>query len=103
MPIILMFIGIVFILSGVKGTEGDVLNEFKTSLIGNPEVANEPGFWKWAVAMFVIGATGYYKPIRPVTISFLILIFVVLMLNSNSKFASTIESELNKLNPNNTS
>ena len=84
MPIILMFIGIVFILSGVKGTEGDVLNEFKTNLIGNPKVQNEPGFWKWAVAMFAIGATGYYKPIRPITVSFIVLIFVVLILDTNA-------------------
>ena len=100
MPIILMFIGIVFILSGVKGTEGDVLNEFKTSLIGNPEATNEPGFWKWAIAMFAIGATGYYKPIRPVTISFLVLIFIVLILDTNSQnpaLAQAITDIENKL------
>ncbi len=101
MPIILMFIGIVFVLSGVKGTEGDVLTQFKTNLIGTG-VSGSPAFWKWAVAMFAIGATGYYKPIRPITISFLVLIFIVLILDTNQKnpaLAKAISDIENEITP----
>lgn len=94
MPIILLVSGIILILAAVHGKALDLFENVGKNFVGTTP---QTSYILWAVAIFLIAAIGYWKAARPVVIAFLILIFVVMILENNSKALSAIQTLTNKI------
>lgn len=82
MPFAFIIIGLVLLVSGVKGT-----NDKLASLVKN-DFSGSNSYIRWMFAILVIGALGYIKQIEPVSRMFLILVVIVLILSNRGVFAS---------------
>jgi hypothetical protein len=88
MPLVLVAVGIALLIAAVRGTlqtgpngTPGLLTLFYDDFIG-------PGnFFAWIAAIALIGAVGYYKPLRPVSQAFMILLIVVFVLAAQKKVA----------------
>ena len=85
MPILFGLFGIILIVAGVRGriTSG---NPSLVSLIKDDFTGTNP-FWKWMLAIFLIGAVGYIPDMRPVSRGFMALVIVVFLLDNQGVFA----------------
>lgn len=82
MPFALIFIGIVLLASGIKGTSGDLIKLAKGDLQGNNS------YIYWMLAIVAIGSIGYIPAFAKLSHAFLVLVLIVLVLkegNSNGK------------------
>ena len=90
MPMFLLLLGIMFLTAAVRGKDKvDLL--FSTI---KDDFTGPNNFLEWGVALFVIGAVGYYKPLKPVSTAFMTLLIVVLFLSNKGffeKFMSQIK------------
>ncbi len=101
MPFIFLILGIMLVTTGVRDTQGDFFNLVKSDFAGNGTIQNS--FLAWLLAIGVIGGLGYYKPLKPLSDGFLLLVIVVLFLSNKGVF-SQLESQLgigNQVNQNN--
>ena len=74
MSFALLFAGILLLVSGVRGTQGDLFALLKNDFTG-------PGtFFYWSLVVIVIGSIGYVPRLRPLSRVFLVLLIVVLFL-----------------------
>jgi hypothetical protein len=81
MPMALIVMGVVFLTAAIRGTQNDLFAVLKDDFTG-------PGnFLYWGLSLFVIGAIGYYRPLRPVSNSFMLLVVLVLFLSHKNFFA----------------
>lgn len=82
MPMFLLLLGIMFLTAAVRGKDKvDLL--FSTI---KDDFTGPNNFFEWGVALFVIGAVGYYKPLKPVSTAFMTLLIVVLFLSNKGFF-----------------
>lgn len=87
MPIILIFIGAVFIVAAIRGTHKELFEILRDDFgTGN--------FLLWGSAIFFIGAIGYSKTLRPLSNSFLTLLFVAILLTSGRGFFDQLRAQL---------
>lgn len=89
MPIALVLLGLILVISGIKGTQDKFFDLIKSDFEGGQ---NNNGFLSWMLAIGAIVAIGYYKPIRPISNGLLILVFVVIFL-SNRGIASNFVTQ----------
>lgn len=82
MPFALLIFGIVLIVAGYRGKAGDLFGLLKNDLSPSSQ------FWPYIIAILVIGALGYVKPIRPIANSFLALVIVVMFLSNKGFFGN---------------
>lgn len=82
MPFVLLIFGAAFAISGYHGNAKKLF-----ALLGS-EFSGTPSFGKWAIAILAIGATGYIKPLKTISDSFVVLIVVVLFLSDKGFFSS---------------
>jgi hypothetical protein len=84
MPILFGLFGIVLIVAGVRGaiTNG---NPSLVSLVKDDFTGNDP-FWKWMLAILLIGAIGYIPDMRPISRGFMALVIVVFVLDNQGVF-----------------
>lgn len=75
MPLALLVIGVVFLAAAIRGTHRDLFDVLKDDFTG------PNNFILWGLALFIIGAVGYYKPLRPLSNSFMVLVVVMLFLS----------------------
>ena len=99
MPFAFLLTGALFVIAGIRGTDGDLFNLVKGDFTG------KPNFITWLFAILLIGSLGYIEPIKPVSRAFLILIVIVLFLSNGGvfqKFEQGIEGapQPNANNPN---
>ena len=85
MPIFLLIVGILLVIVAINNKLPKlgalVKDDFAPSIGGH-------SFTIWIVAIFVIGAIGYYRPFKPVSNAFLVLVIVAMILaNGNPKLA----------------
>lgn len=85
MPVLFGLAGLVLIVSGVRDrlTNG---NPSLTSLLKDDFSGNDP-FWKWMLAIILIGSLGYVPNLRPISRAFLVLVIVVFLLSNKGLFA----------------
>jgi hypothetical protein len=91
MPFFMLLLGALFIAGAVNNTlTGDA------GLFGlvKKEFTGQPNFMTWAAALGLVGAAGMYKPLQHVANTFLVLIFLVLIL-SNAHGTSNVFTALN--------
>lgn len=79
MAFVLLFIGLVLLIVGVRG-EQDAFNRLMFDLFTGP---NNLTFW--ALAILMVGAFGYIKPLRGVAIAFMTLVLLALLLSKNNQ------------------
>lgn len=80
MPIAFLVIGIVFLAAAVRGEQKLLFDTLKSDFTG------PNNFLYWGIALFVIGAIGYYKPAKPLSNAFLVLVFLVLFISNRGFF-----------------
>jgi hypothetical protein len=82
MPIVLLVIGIIILVAAIRGKdEVDKLID-----ILKDDFASENNFLIWGLAFFIIGAVGYYPPLRPLSRSFMVLVILGLFLSNEGFF-----------------
>jgi hypothetical protein len=80
-PYILIAVGIILFVTAIKGTTGK-LGEY----LGE-DIFGARGYIYWIVAIFVVGAIGYIKPLQKLSDSFILLLVLVLLLGNKGFFA----------------
>lgn len=80
MPFAFIFVGIVFLASGILGTTSQLTTLLKGDLTG------QHSYIYWALSIMVIGSLGYIDDLKPLSRSFLVLILIVLILSNGGFF-----------------
>ena len=87
MPLALVLLGILFLTAAVRGDkcDGQQCSDLLFSTLKD-DFTGPNNFIYWGIALFIIGAAGYYKPLKPLSNAFLILVIVVLLLSNRGFF-----------------
>lgn len=80
MPFILLAIGAVFLVAGIRGTHAD----YQVDGVSYPglftlikgDFSGQANFLYWFAAIFLIGCVGYIQPLKKVSDSFIVLVIV---------------------------
>lgn len=86
MPLLFLVIGLILIVTVVRGTLGDFAANLKSDLTG--------GFLKWVAAIIVIGALGYAAPLKEPSRYLLALVALVIMLTNGTGFISKFAQQI---------
>jgi len=90
MPILFLIVGILLIIVGIN----DKMSEFVALLKEDFKPSDgSPSFIVWILAIFVAGAIGYIKDLKPVANAFLVLIILGMLL-SNKGFVPKFTAAL---------
>jgi hypothetical protein len=84
MPILFGLFGLVLIVAGVRGNIVSG-NPSLVSLIKDDFSGSDP-FWKWMLAILLIGAIGYVPNLRPISRGFMALVIIVFLLDNQGVF-----------------
>lgn len=92
MPLALIFIGVLFLVAAVRG---DKCNGQQCSTVLFTTIKDDftgpNNFIYWGLALFIIGAAGYYKPLKPLSNAFLGLVILVLFISNKGFFEKFME------------
>lgn len=83
MPFVLLILGVVFLVSSVKGTQG----QLGTLLQG--DFTGQNNFVYWVVVILLIGSLGYIPKLKTLSVSFLVLVLLVLVLTRGNPVKNT--------------
>jgi hypothetical protein len=78
MPFALITIGLIMIVTGVKGTQGMMAAQLRS---------DATGFITWVVAIGAIGALGYVEKLRTFSHYFMALVLIAMLLSNRGFFA----------------
>lgn len=81
MPFLFFIVGVVMVVSAVKGTNTQLLTLLKSDFTGSNN------FLYWAGSILIIGAIGYIPELKPVSRAFLLLVVIVLFIHNKGVFA----------------
>jgi hypothetical protein len=81
MPFALAIIGIIILVSAIRGTSGALFSTLKSDFTGSGN------FLYWVIAILVVGSIGYIKKLQPISSAFLALLLVVLFISNKGFFA----------------
>lgn len=93
MPFALLIIGVLLVVSGLRGTSSQLVTLVKADFTG------QDNFVYWMTAMLILGALGYIDELKPLSRIFTILVVVVLFL-SNGGFFQQFTAALGTVNAN---
>lgn len=77
MIILFLFLGIMFVVSGLKGTETELAKQLEGDLVG---ANGKSGFIVWLIALIVVGSLGYIPYLQKPSRYLMALIVVVIFL-----------------------
>ena len=100
MPFIFLFVGIVLIITGLRGTIGQLGALLKNDFTG------KNNFGIWVFAFLVIGAVGYVPSLKKLSDSFLLLVIIVIFIVNDKNghgFFTNLSQTINGLTPSNSS
>lgn len=86
MPLFFGIAGIILIIAGVRGRINDG-NPSLMSLLKGDFAGTNP-FWKWMLAILLIGAIGYIPNLRPISRAFMALVIIVFLLSNKGVFTN---------------
>lgn len=78
MPFAFLIVGVVLVISGVRGTSQDLLTLVKGDFIG------KGSYLYWLIAILLIGSIGYIPSFKGFSKAFMTLILVVLVLKEGN-------------------
>lgn len=81
MPFVLILIGAILLVAGLRNTYADLWQLVKT------DFTEQNGFLSWVAAIAVVGGLGYVPKLRPLSVAFMTLLLVVLILSNGGVFA----------------
>jgi len=84
MPILFGLFGLILIVAGVRGRVNSGTPSL-VSLVKDDFTGTNP-FWKWMLAILLIGAVGYIPNLRPISRGFMALVIVVFLLSNQGLF-----------------
>ena len=87
MPFFILFVGILLIVSVLRGTTDVLFSLVKKDFTG------QPNFFIWVFAIFLIGAIGFVKQVRPISDALLLLVIIGIFF-ANKGFFGMIGSQL---------
>lgn len=87
MPFVIIALGIILLVAGIRSTEKDLFQLVKDDVLGSG------GLIYWIVAIGLVGSLGYVKQLRPISIGVMSLILLVLVLKTGGGF-SKLQSTL---------
>lgn len=91
MPLALIAVGLILLISAMRGTTGQLFDLLKNDFTG-------PGnFLIWILVLAAVGSVGYVKDLRPIANAFLVLILLVFILAANKggrDFFSSLVSQV---------
>ena len=80
MPFFIAIVGIVLLVSALRGQVGTLFGLIKSDFTGSGN------FLYWVVALLAVGSIGYVKKLQPISDAFLALILVVFTLSNKGFF-----------------
>lgn len=86
MPLFFLVVGVAFLISALRGKQGDLLTLIEGDFTGSPN------FVTWAAAIVLVAALGYSRTLRPLSNGLLALLFVGLILGNRGVFAKFQEA-----------
>ena len=90
MPFALLFVGILFVVVGYRGTQNDLLSLLKGDFTG------PRNFIYWVISILVIGAVGYVPRLKPISDGFLVLVLLVLFISNPGFFSQFTQQVSNR-------
>lgn len=81
MPYILLLVGAILLVAGIRNTYAQLW-----TLVKN-DFTEQNGFLTWVAAVAVIGALGYVPRLKPLSVSLLTLLLLVLVISNQGVFA----------------
>jgi hypothetical protein len=81
MPFVLVVVGILMIVTGVQGTYAQFGTQVSKDFYGTGN------FFYWLVAIGVVGAVGYYDPLRGISRLFMALVIISMVISNKGLFA----------------
>lgn len=91
MPYLFLIIGLVMVTASVRDTIGDWKDASGQSQAGlltllHDDLTGKNNFAYWILAILLVGAIGYIRPLQPVSRAFLVLVVIVLVLSNQGVF-----------------
>lgn len=92
MPLALILLGVLFLTAAVRGNKcnGQQCSDLLFSTLKD-DFTGPDNFIYWGIALFIIGAAGYYKPLKPLSNAFLGLVIIVLFLSNRGFFVKFMD------------
>jgi len=91
MPFALIIIGTVLLISSVRNTYGQTTPAGGKGLgaLLTGDFTGQSNFIYWLIALLIIGAIGYIKVLRPISVAFLVLLIIVIFLKQGNPTTGT--------------
>ncbi len=89
MPLFIAFVALLLLVAGINNKVDDLGALIKSSTKPSD---GSPSFLGWGFGLFIVGALGYYKPLKGLSNAFLVLIFVGLLLSNEGFFNKVTEA-----------
>ncbi|MDE2104808.1 MAG: hypothetical protein KGL39_46655 [Patescibacteria group bacterium] len=86
MPILIVIVGLILIVSAIRGTTGDLATNLSADITG--------GFVKWLAAIIAIGALGYVPALKEPSRYLIALVAVVVFLTTGKGFLSQFVQQI---------
>ena len=93
MPLALFVFGTLFLVAAVRGKQDLLFDTLKSDFVG------PNNFLYWGVAIWLITAVGYVKPLRPLSHAFLLLVFMGLFLSANKHHQDFFDEFMAQIRP----
>lgn len=93
MPFFLLFAGIILLVVVIRGS--DTTTQFVNLL--KSDFSGQDNFFVWVLAFIFLIALGYWKTIRPITDTFLVLIIIVIFIAAYEKHNDLISSFMSQI------
>src|ERR1700744_3045512 len=74
----LIFVGLILLVTAVRGTHSQLFTVVKSDFTGNGN------FLWWILVVLAVGAIGYIKPLRALSWGFLTILILVLLLSKGN-------------------
>ncbi len=91
MPLALLAIGLILLVTAMRGTTGELFTLLKGDFTGRGN------FLIWILVLVAVGSVGYIKELRSVSNAFLVLILIIFILAANKggrDFFSSLVSQV---------
>jgi hypothetical protein len=88
MAYVLIFIGLLLTVAGVRNTQDDLYTLIQGDFTGSSS------FIYWLAAIAIVGGVGYVPKLKPLSNAFLVLILIVLVLKQGTGFFDQFSTAL---------